>query len=132
MGHKGTPPISAMLKLKLIDGKDAWSATTTGYDIKPGKNTLHYKLVYVTPGKNGSEIANLLVHPYKIEADLQSGFAYNSRLSSETSPGKQICLYGEPLGAPGQRVRDVAFMSPNATLVACGTIDMSITYDSIW
>ena len=133
MGHKGTPPISAMLKLKSIDSKDAWSGYYTGYDIKPGTYTLHYKLVMVAPGNRAlEEIAYFIKHPYKVTAELKEGYAYTTKLRSETRPDNEICLYGEPIGAPGQSVRNLAFLSQKAELVACGSIDTSITYDSIW
>jgi hypothetical protein len=141
LGHTNKLPISAMLKLKSIGGDDVWNTSTIAYDLSSGKYDLYYKFVFITDVGYAScygasicetSLINWLKHPYKITAELKPNYVYMPILESENEVKPQVCLYGEPWKAKGQkllRMSKILSLSKNAEKIACGSIDVSITYN---
>lgn len=130
LGHKAEPPIAAMLKLQSIGTDAVWDKFITAYELAPNTYELRYK--WAAGAGNGPIIRiDWGIHPYKIQAELKSGYVYAPILQFESAPPQEVCLYGEPIGTPGQRMHfTLLFLSKNAQKVACGSIDRSITYTS--
>ena len=132
LGHTNRLPITAMLKLQLIDSKEVWDGTIVAYDMQPKTYDLHYRLFLTSTCPSGDCTkfgVTRLRHPYKIRAQLKPGYAYIPFLRSETEIDNEICLYGEPIGAQGQRVvTGVLNLSNRAEKIACGSFDTAITY----
>ncbi len=130
LGHKAEPPIAAMLKLQSIGTDAVWNGSVTAYELAPDNYDLRYR--WASGAGNAYRFRfGWGVHPYKIQARLKSGYVYAPVLQDESAPPQEVCLYGEPIGTPGQRtVSTLLFLSKNAERVACGSIDRTITYES--
>lgn len=124
-GGKAEPPFEAFAKLQTIGSNRVWDWKVAGYDLAAGS----YELRYAWSSGTGNVVMHFkdLIYPYKIQAELKSGYVYVPVLPYESNPPSELCLFGEPLGAPGQRkLPDFVILSKSAQKVACGPIDRSM------
>ncbi|MDM0056835.1 hypothetical protein [Variovorax fucosicus] len=124
-GGKAEPPYEAFAKLQLIGADRVWDWKMAGYDLAAGPRELRYS--WNSGTGNWDMYFKDLIYPYKIQAELKAGYVYVPILPYESKPPNELCLFGEPIGAPGQRkVHDFVVLSKAAQKIACGSVDRSV------
>jgi uncharacterized protein YceK len=143
----------AHVQLRGIDTDQSLDRSVAAFDMPPNTYELFFQVVSVIEKEGFDCPANLCSierfsaftgvvtvtnniiwtrNPYRIRAELKPGYVYMPTLKSATKLDPELCLLGEPIGAPGQRINRlnpaILTLSPQAEKIACGGLDLSITY----